>query len=202
MENKTLYFLRHGQSVYNKIGIIQGDLDSPLSPEGRKDVEKHSLFFTKLNLKHIAHSSLSRAYKTAEIINEKLDLPTSEWDDLKEMDFGKWECEMKFENWDQFRTDFYQHGKPPPGGESKRQVFERAKKEVLNICTEISDDPVLIVCHGMIMRILLGVWFTNSTEKEMRAIEMPNLALYKVDVKFDAKEIRPTGYEFIDVNKS
>ncbi|MFC1655793.1 histidine phosphatase family protein [Patescibacteria group bacterium] len=201
MENKTLYFIRHAQSVYNEMGLIQGDLDPALSEKGRKDVKEHAPLYEVLELKHIAHSPLLRAKTTAETIGETLNIPTSTWPGLEEMDFGKWDCQMKFENWAQFRTDFYQHGMAPPGGESKRQVYERVENEVINICNETSDDPVMIVCHGMVMRILLGEWFTNSSEKELRAIEMPNLALYKVDVKYDSQQIRPQNYELIDIHE-
>lgn len=200
MENKTLYFLRHAQSVYNEIGIIQGDLDPDLSEKGRKDIKEYAPLYASLELKHIAHSPLLRAKKTAQIIADVLNLPTSGWHDLEEMDFGKWDLEMKIEHWDKFRTNFYQHGMAPPGGESKRQLFERAEKEVINICNEIEENPIMIVSHGMVIRILIGQWFTNSSEKELRAIAMPNLALYKVKVKYDSQQIRPEDYELIDIH--
>lgn len=199
MEKKLLYFLRHGESVYNKMGILQGQLDSPLSKEGKEEAIKVAPVFKKFELKHVAHSPLERAIQTAQIINEQLNLPTSEWENIKEMDFGGWQSELKYEYWDDFRNDFYVKGASPPGGESKEQLVKRSEHTVKDICNKVDESPILIVCHGMVMRMLLGEWFTNKTMKEYRQLSMPNLALYKVEVEYDAKKLNPLEYEYIDV---
>lgn len=199
MEKKLLYFLRHGESVYNKMGILQGQLDSPLSKEGKKDAIKAAPVFKKFELEHIAHSSLVRAKQTAQIVNEQLNLPISQWENIKEMDFGGWQSELKYEYWDEFRNNFYAHGTPPPGGESREELVKRTEHTVKEICNEINESPILIVCHGMVMRMLFGEWFTNKTIKEYRELSMPNLALYKVEVEYDAKKLNPLEYKYIDV---
>lgn len=201
MLSKTLYLLRHSQSVYNKIGIIQGDVDTPLSKEGRDEVRKMAKLFKQFECENIVHSPLARAKQTAEIINEQLNLPITVKDDLKEMDFGQWSAEAKVEHWDQYRTDFYENGKPPPGGESKKGLFKRVANAIHEVCLDIDDDPILIVAHGMVNRILLGEWFTNSTEKEIRQLKMGNLALYEVEVKYDVDRILPKKYKYIDIYK-
>lgn len=201
MKKKTLYLLRHSQSQYNKIGIIQGDVDTPLSKEGRDEVKKMALVFKNFELKNIVHSPLARAAETAEIINEHLNLPINSKEDLKEMDFGEWSAHAKVEEWDKFRRPFYEFGQAPPGGESKNDLFKRAEKAIHEICEEVDDDPVLIVAHGMVYRVLLGKWFTNDTEKEIRQLEMHNLSLYKVEVEFDKDRILPIKYKYIDIFK-
>ncbi|MFC1600306.1 histidine phosphatase family protein [Patescibacteria group bacterium] len=199
MLSKTLYLLRHSQSVYNKIGVIQGDVDTPLSKEGRDEVKKMAKIFKKFELENVVHSPLERAKETAEIINEQLKLPSAVKEDLKEMDFGEWSAETKVEHWDQYRTDFYEDGKPPPGGESKGGLFKRVANAIHEVCLEVDDDPILIVAHGMVFRVLLGEWFTNSTEKEIRQIKMGNLSLYEVEVKYDVDRILPKKYKYIDI---
>ena len=199
MLNKTIYLLRHSQSVYNQIGIIQGDVDTPLSKEGRDEVKKMAEIFKKFDIANVVHSPLARAKETAEIINEHLKLPITIKDDLKEMDFGAWSAEAKVEHWDKFRRDFYEHGKPPPGGESKGGLFKRVAEAIHEVCLEIDEDPILIVAHGMVYRVLLGEWFTNSTEKEIRQLKMGNLALYEVEVKYDVDRILPKKHKYIDI---
>ena len=199
MERKTLYFLRHGESVYNKANIIQGDVDPPLTKLGKEQAEELGILIKEFELKQIAVSPLIRAKQTAEIINKSLNLPISSYEDLREMYFGDWQGEMKVEHWDKFRRNFYEFGETPPGGESKSEIIKRAEKCVLQICNDIHEHPILIVSHGMIVRLLIGAWFTNNSEKEIRALRMPNLAVYKVEVQFDKENLKPRKYEYLNL---
>lgn len=199
MKKKTLYLLRHGQSVYNKMDILQGQIDSPLSDKGESDAKKIAPHFKKLELKHVAYSPLLRAKQTAMIINDELDLPTSEWKDIREISFGNWQDEKKYEYWEPFRHDFYEHGTPAPGGESRNDLYKRVEREIHNICNSIDDSPILVACHGMVMRVLLGYWFTNKTEKGFRSIKVPNLGVFKVEVEFDKEKIHPLSYKLVDL---
>jgi len=201
MEKKKLYLLRHSQSEYNKIGIIQGDIDTTLSQEGREEVKKMAPVFKNFGFKNIVHSPLARAKETATYINEHLNLPISIKEELKEMNFGAWSAHTKIEEWDKFRRPFYDEGHAPPGGESKNDLFKRVEKAIHEICQEIDEDPMLVVAHGMVYRVLLGKWFTNDTEKEIRALKMHNLSLYEVEVEYDADKIRPLKYKYIDIFK-
>jgi broad specificity phosphatase PhoE len=200
MNKKTLYFLRHGQSVYNKLNILQGRIDSPLSDEGEHEAKVIAPKFKKLELGHIAHSPLLRAKQTAMIINEQLNLPISQWQDIQEMSFGDWQHELKYEYWDGFKHDFYEHGAPPPGGESRNQVYRRVEKEVHNICKNVNESSILVACHGMVIRIILGEWFTNATEKGFRSIKVPNLGVFKVEVEYDETRINPISYKGINLS--
>lgn len=199
MERKTLYFVRHGESVYNKANIIQGDVDPPLSKEGKEQAAKMGVILKEFEIKEMAVSPLLRAIQTAAIINKSLKLPVSYYEDLREMYFGDWQGEMKVEHWDKFRRNFYEYGETPPGGESKADIIKRGEKCVLQICNEIDKYPILIVSHGMIVRLLIGAWFTNNTEKEIRALRMPNLGVYKVEVEYDRKNLRPKKYEYFNL---
>jgi probable phosphoglycerate mutase len=199
MERKTLYFVRHGESVYNQANIIQGDVDPSLTKEGKEQANKLGSLLKEFDIKQIAASPLIRAKQTAEIIKEILDLPLSFYEDLREMYFGDWQGEMKVEHWDKFRRNFYEFGQPPPGGESKNEIIKRGENCVLQICNDLKEHPILIVSHGMIVRLLIGAWFTNNSEKEIRALHMPNLGLYKVEVEYDKENLRPKKYEYLNL---
>lgn len=199
MKKKTFYLLRHSQSVYNKMNILQGPLDSPLSDEGKLEAKRIAPHFKDLGLKHIAYSPLKRAKQTAMIVNECLGLPTSEWNDIQEMSFGDWNYEQKYEYWGKFRHDFYEHGTPPPGGESRNDLYKRVENGILDICNSIDESPILITCHGMVIRVILGYWFTNKTEKGFESIKVPNLGVFKVEVEFDKEKIHPLSYKYVDL---
>jgi broad specificity phosphatase PhoE len=70
-------FLRHGQSVANHKGIIQGHLDYPLSDLGREQAEARADAWAKEGRRYdlIISSPLLRARETAEILASRLNAP-------------------------------------------------------------------------------------------------------------------------------
>lgn len=68
MNEVTLYFIRHGETLLNKLGRVQGWCDSPLTEEGCKAACSLRRSFKSLNILAIYSSDLPRAYATAEII--------------------------------------------------------------------------------------------------------------------------------------
>ena len=68
MNEVTLYFIRHGETLLNKLGRIQGWCDSPLTEEGCKTACLLRQSFESLKISAVYSSDLPRAYATAEII--------------------------------------------------------------------------------------------------------------------------------------
>lgn len=199
MHKRHLYFLRHAESVYNREGIFQGQLDSPLTKEGEHEAESIIPKLKDFGFKHIACSPLSRARQTANIINKELRLWITQFENLQEANFGSLQTEKRAPVWEEFKRNFYENGNPIGGGESKNDFFKRIEHCVREILQEIHEDPILVVSHGMLMKILIGEWFTRSNYEDLNAILMPNLALYKIEVKFDKDKVIPEKYEFIDL---
>ena len=91
MHKVTLYIVRHGQTIYNQTGRVQGWKDSPLTEEGHKVA-----IYCGRGLQHISFdgaysSDLKRASDTAKIIlNENLHkVPAlQERNNLREISFG------------------------------------------------------------------------------------------------------------------
>ncbi|HEY44500.1 MAG TPA: histidine phosphatase family protein, partial [Anaerolineae bacterium] len=73
--NYEFTFLRHGLSVANQEQILQGQHDSPLSEEGRCQVEElvSCWISDDIHFDLIISSPLLRARQTTEIIAEKLE---------------------------------------------------------------------------------------------------------------------------------
>lgn len=87
----TFYFIRHGKTVWNKEGLMQGHGDSPLTEEGVNGAKK-----TGVALNHIpfiaAYSSvLNRTIATASHIIGERDIPLFHHQGLNEQYFGSWE---------------------------------------------------------------------------------------------------------------
>lgn len=67
-DKSRFYFIRHGQSVANRGGIIQGHAESPLSPRGRRQAVAAGRWFGRQHIDAIFTSPLGRAAQTAEAI--------------------------------------------------------------------------------------------------------------------------------------
>jgi broad specificity phosphatase PhoE len=72
---RSFYFVRHGETDWNKEGRIQGHTDIPLNATGRQQAEHAAPVFLRRPIDIIVTSNLSRAYETASIINAALQKP-------------------------------------------------------------------------------------------------------------------------------
>jgi broad specificity phosphatase PhoE len=159
------YFVRHGQTDFNKENEIMGQLDEPLNKTGiaesRALAEKLDLDFEK-----IFCSPMQRARQTAEIINEKLNVPIEIHDEIRERSFGSLAGET-LEQMDKQTMD--QIGKKdhdltydyrPFGGEAVADVKARLQKfiEFLKSSaaqrSEQAQKKVLVVTHTGIIRLM------------------------------------------------
>ena len=75
---KEIYFIRHGQTDENSLGIRQGaEIDSELNELGRQQAKKSGKYLKKYRIKDknfdcILSSPMKRAIETAEIIGKEL----------------------------------------------------------------------------------------------------------------------------------
>ena len=65
-----IYLMRHGQTVWNKIGIIQGYSRNRLSAEGKNQVEIKAQKYKDVNFDFIISSPLCRTIQTSNIMNK------------------------------------------------------------------------------------------------------------------------------------
>jgi len=87
----NIYLARHGQDEDNARGILNGQRDTSLTQIGieQADVLAQTIEDLDLNIDKIYSSPLQRAYKTAEIVTNTLDITKPEKLDLLiERDFG------------------------------------------------------------------------------------------------------------------
>ena len=67
-EPQELVLIRHGESTANATGVWQGQLEFPLSEEGRRQARLAGRALAGEAFDGLYSSPLSRAYETAEII--------------------------------------------------------------------------------------------------------------------------------------
>jgi probable phosphoglycerate mutase len=138
----TLLLVRHGETDWNAEGRLQGHTDRPLSDYGRGQARRLAEELESEALEAIYSSDLARARETAEIVGERLGLPTVLDPDLREKDWGTWEGLDAVER---DRVEFV--------GESTEAHQERMLRALRRIAERHpGDGRVLVVTHGGSMR--------------------------------------------------
>ena len=149
-------FVRHGQTVFNRIDRMQGRCDSPLTEAGIRQAENTASALRNEHFDHIFCSSSERAWDTAKIIaafHEEEPLPMKE---LKEFDFGDFDGVLK----EDFREIIEAHRTADEWtdvhGENVELFGKRAEKTFEKILSMCSDgDHVLLVSHGSFLSHML-----------------------------------------------
>lgn len=72
---KHLYFMRHGQSTDNAVGIWSGESNPPLTAEGREQSKVAGRAAKDLNIDLIVCSPFNRTTDTAHIVAKQIGLP-------------------------------------------------------------------------------------------------------------------------------
>ena len=155
-----IYFIRHGETQWNKEKRLQGRSDIPLNEYGKELALITAKAMKEIPFDIIYSSPLIRAKETAQILDFGRNLPILEDDRLVEMSFGEGEGEslpmihthpeLKLYNFIHNPASYT----PPEGGESFEQVYKRCKSFVEDIIlpAEKQYDCMLIVAHGALIR--------------------------------------------------
>ena len=83
-----MYLVRHGRSVWNAAGRIQGQIDIELDKIGLQQAQRIADRLEREPIAAIYSSPLLRARSTAEAIAARFDLPVTPDVRLMEYDFG------------------------------------------------------------------------------------------------------------------
>jgi len=164
-----LLCIRHGQSVANTEGRLQGQLDSPLTDLGREQARAlaRRLVREGWSLSAIHTSDLSRAAETARILGDALRAPVFPDERLREHDVGSLtgltltQIEQQYP---EIRRALHHDPVLPaiPGEESQEAFLRRVVSMLDQIRYSHSEEQsVAIVSHGrtlgMILVHLLGL---------------------------------------------
>jgi broad specificity phosphatase PhoE len=156
----TLFgLIRHGRTFWNDEKRIQGQADSPLTPQGAGHIAIWAERLVPGGWDRILASDLGRARQTADIINELLRIPLSYDSDLREQDWGQWTGrllpEIETQARDQLRGDVSSgwHFRPP-GGEDRNSVVTRGKKALARAVERWPGRRILVITHGGLIKCL------------------------------------------------
>lgn len=173
-DDLTIYLVRHGETEWNRLGRMQGQLDSPLTTRGRAQAariggrlaeERAAGFIEDFEMQV---SPLGRAWASADIICGVLELdPAVRRPEprLREFSFGDWDGLTRAQIIAQAPEAFAAREKNkwhtlPPNGESYAMVAER----VAHWYASLAAGTVIAVCHGGLGRVMRGLYAGHSIE--------------------------------------
>jgi len=180
----NIYIARHGETTWNAEGRIQGRSDPGLSPKGYAQSFALLEQLKDRPISAIYTSTLQRSILTAQPVAEHLGLPIQKQSEMDEIALGilegkglfHFDEELKSE-WEQFKGNRFTYR--IPGAENYMDVAVRIKPFVEKIIKHHEGQEVLIVGHGVVNRILIGLLLEFPLE-EILKIEQTNDCLYLV----------------------
>ncbi|EGQ79031.1 phosphoglycerate mutase [Fusobacterium animalis ATCC 51191] len=158
-----IYFVRHGQTIWNVEKRFQGLSDSPLTELGITQAKLLGEKLKDIKFNKFYSTSLKRAYDTANYIKGNRKQKVEIFDDFVEISMGDMEG-IKQEDFkklypEQVKNFFFNQLEYDPssfGGESFLEVRERVIRG-LNKFIELNKnyERVLVVSHGATLKTLL-----------------------------------------------
>ena len=157
----VLLLVRHGETLWNAENRVQGHADSPLSERGIIQAKTISSFLADESITAAYSSDLSRAYETARIIAEPHGCTVVSCPELREADYGEWTGLLMSEvksHWPEITAAYAKDptGVKIPGGESARELMERACLKSAEIASAHQGQTVLVCAHGGSIRAIIA----------------------------------------------
>lgn len=172
---KRFYLIRHGQTDWNKKGLLQGgSYDIPLNDYGLEQAERVSRELSGISLGVVASSHLKRAQQTADAVHQKQpQAKRLSFSNFGEMRFGDFEGKPMHEengNKSSFEILDRQRIESPdeiwPGGESMKEVERRTQEGLDGILESHKDEKhIAIVAHGRTNEVILASLLMNDVSK-------------------------------------
>jgi len=179
-----LYLVRHGETIENSKGIIQGHLPGKLSEKGIKQAQRIGNRLKDVKFDAVFSSDLFRARETTGYIVEfhpYTDVVFTE--QLREVDMGANQGKTKNEL--KWKEDFREKYIPPAGGESTEELYRRAKDFLKNVLINYSGKNVLAVSHGGTIKAFVSILTGIPKEKVFSVEHQNNTGLTIFSIKDD-----------------
>lgn len=159
MRENQVILIRHGETPWSLSGQHTGSTDLELTLEGKKQAKTLALKLQDIAFDFVFTSPLKRAEETCSLAG--LGPQVKILEDLKEWDYGTYEglthqqILEKDPQWNLFN-------KGAPGGESPKQIKERASK-VANELKKLHG-TIAVFSHGHFLRALMTQWIDQPIQ--------------------------------------
>jgi alpha-ribazole phosphatase/probable phosphoglycerate mutase len=187
---RRFFFIRHGETDWNREFRYQGSSDVGLNAEGEEQARRAGLRLSKVLPVRVYSSPLKRASRTAEIImaNNPGGAPIELLDDLREISFGSWEglTAGEIELRDAAALTAWRNAPfsaSPEGGETFADVTERSKRAARQIAGGAdAGDPAFVIAHGAVLRALIAAFMNIDDINLLWRLRFDNCSISAVDI--------------------
>lgn len=175
-----LYFVRHGETIWNVENKICGATDIALTERGHQQAIEtgRKILEEGIRADEILYSPLIRAAETARHISEMTGIPARAEKRLTEQNFGKWESTPR--DGADFRKAKEEFVCRYEGGESMLQLAQRIYNLLDEIRAESDQKTYILVAHNGIARVVQS-YFTDMTNEEYAAFGVKNCQIVQYD---------------------
>ena len=182
LSTKKIYLVRHGQTEFNKRGIVQGSaVNSSLNDTGRAQAHAFYQAYKHIPFDVVYTSALNRSIESVQAFIDQ-SIPHFIRPGLNEISWGEMDGKLAtatehneykdlLSRWQQGDIEFKMWGGESPVDVLKRQ--EPVVQEILNSPYE----TILMCMHGRAIRILLSL-ITKTNLAEIDQFQHGNLCLY------------------------
>ena len=175
-----VYFVRHGQTIWNVENKICGATDIALTEQGHEQAIEtgKKILAEGIQADEILYSPLQRAADTAKHISEITGIPARVEPRLKEQNFGKWESTPR--NGVDFKLAKQSFVCSYEGGESMLRLAQRIYNLLDDIKAESDEKTYILVAHNGIARVIQS-YFTDMTNEEFAGYGVKNCEVVRYD---------------------
>ena len=194
-----IYIARHGETQWNTEMRMQGWGNSDLTDLGISQAKLLGKALVDTDFTQVISSPLGRTIATTKHILGDKDLDIIINEDFKEMGFGCWEGIEPSVLKEQYKDQYYYfwnaaHKYVPVDGETFETVYDRVIKGIHYIIDTFDHNPegkVLLVTHGMIIKILLLHIKGLPLERlwDSSVVHASSLTVIEVDKDYNMKVI-------------
>ncbi len=194
---KNIFIIRHGQTEFNRLGIVQGSgIDSDLNEVGQAQAASFYNKYKDVKFDKIYVSALKRTHQSVQSFIDK-GIPFEIQAGLNEISWGDKEGKVPNYQDDSYYKELimgWQNGQndleASGGGESPQQVRNRQQTVLDIILSQNQEQTVLVAMHGRALRIILTTIFGQNLA-EMDTWEHSNLCVYHLlyDYETDSYEL-------------
>ncbi len=155
MTDTQIHLLRHGEAQGGN--RYRGITDDPLTEKGWEQMWSA---VGEERWERVISSPLSRCAEFGKALAERFSIPFEVVDDLKEMDFGRWDGKSAEEIWAKDAEALQQFWKDPVAGvPPDGEAFVDFRSRVMNSWREIiaahPGQRLLLITHGGVIRVIL-----------------------------------------------
>ena len=172
----TIYLIRHGEAEGNVFRRLQGQFDSLITPNGRKQIAALEERFRDIHVDAVYSSDLTRTCITAGAIYKPKGLLLQTDPRLREIGVGVWENKPFgwLDHIDRERNYAFSHS-PKTWSVEGSETYEIYTKRFLTALREIAEkhdgQTVALFSHGMVLRGAIEVLFFEGRDNAISHCE-------------------------------